>query len=328
MNQPPRFQDLPLGVLRDLAEDVAVVAAAADVGLFPALRDGPLAADEVARRLELAPRAVGILLPVLVELGLLERDDEAYVLTERARRTLADPGAEAYVGGGLPLWLRNLRAFTRLPESLRSGEPLEEPDDRDDPEALARFMAAMSAAPAARVRRLVDLCLERRPGAARVLDLGGGPGHMSREFAGRGLDVVLFDRPETVAFVEDEYGLADEPGIRTVGGDFLEDPLPDGPFDVVLLSNVLHIYSPARNRDLLRKVAGVVPTGGICAIADFVRGRSPRAPRFALVMLLRTEGGSTYSEEQHAAWLREAGFVDPELSELDAERQLVTAVRS
>lgn len=333
----PRFQDLSFGRLRDLAEEIAAVAAACDVGLFRALADGPAAPDELAARLELQSRPVSILLPVLVQLGLLETaGDGRYALSERARRSLADPSSPDYAGGGLPLWLRNLRDFTRLPEVLESGGPLKEPgeengdaaDDEADPEHLARFMAAMDAAPRERVRRLVDLCLDRKPDARRVLDLGGGPGHMSKEFAARGLEVVHFDRPDTVNFVGSEYGLDTVPEIRLVGGDFTEDDLPEGPFDVVLLSNILHIYGPQSNRALLKKVAGVTPTGGLCAVAEFVRGHSPRAPRFGLVMLLRTEEGDAHGEAEYVRWLEEAGFRDPEIADLDRDRQLLTAVRT
>lgn len=327
----PRFQDLPLGRLRDLAEETAAVAAAADAGLFRALADGPAGPGELARRLDLETRPVRILLPVLAQLGLLEERDGRFALSEGARRRLADPSSPEYAAAGLPLWLRNLRALTHLPEVLRTGGPLEEPDEDaegDDREALARFMAAMDAAPRERVRRLADLCLARRPDARRMLDLGGGPGHMSREFARRGLEVVLFDRPETVELVGPEYGLDDVPQIRLVGGDFHDDPLPEGPFDLVLLSNILHIYGETKNRALLEKVAEVTRPGGICAVAEFVRGLSPRAPRFGLIMLLRTEEGDAHREEDYLAWLSGAGFRDPEIADLDAERQLLTAVRA
>lgn len=151
---------------------------------------------------------------------------------------------------------------------------------------------------------------------------------MSREFARRGLDAVLYDLPETVRFVASEYGLEDDAAIGLEGGDFNEDPLPPGPFDIVLMSNILHIYGPAKNRALLDKVAGVTKEGGVCAIAEFVRGASPRAARFALVMLLKTEEGNAYSEAEYVEWLRKAGFRDPRLDDLDEERQLLTAIRA
>jgi len=336
------IEGLALTRLRDLAELTATVGAAATVGIFRGLREEPAAAEELARRLDLDGRAVAILLPVLEEAALLHRlRDGRYTVTPSARRHLADPDAEEYEGGGLPLWLENLRAFTRLPEVLREGGPLERAVGADaagdeagaDEEALARFMAAMAAAPRARIERLVDRCVERlgarttTSGPPRVLDLGGGPGHMSRVFTEKGFRAVLFDKPETVRYVGDAYGLDGEAEIDLVGGDFVEDPLPQGPFDVVLLSNIIHIYSAETNRELLEKVSRVIRPGGVVAVADFLRGRSPRAARFALVMLLRTGGGDTYAEEEVEAWLEAAGFTDPACSSIDDDRHLITAVR-
>lgn len=327
--------------LRDLAETTATVAAAYDAGIFQALDEGPTTPEDLADRTDLDARAVGILLPVLVELGLLQADDDRYRLTGPVRRGLVDRESGEFEGGGLPLWLMNLRAFTHLPEVLDSGEPLEreEEDEDEKRESLARFMAGMAAAPDARVREIVDACVGRLgspeeasgQGSAdrprRMLDIGGGPGHMTRAFVERGFRGTLFDRTETVEFVADAYGLADIAGLDLVGGDFIEDALPEGPFDVVLMSNVVHIYSPERNRELFRKVAAVTAPGGVAAVADFFRGRSSRAVRFALVMLLRTEGGNTYTEAEVGGWLEGAGFRAPETAQVDADRHLITAVR-
>lgn len=364
MSETSDFWEIPLGRRRDLAEETATVAAAAAAGIFQARAEEPATPSELTERLGLEPRPVEILLAFLADAGLLriEAGDGTYSVTEQTRRTLGDPDDDAFAAGGLPLWLSNLRAFTRLPRVLETGGPVEEDEtgsesgqgdrghqgrqngqaDHGDPgdrseardgsrkkdERLARFMAAMNAAPRERIEKLVDLCLERNPDAARVLDLGGGPGHMSREFTRRGLDVVLYDLPETVRFVASEYGLEDDPAIGLEAGDFNADPLPPGPFDIVLMSNILHIYGPRKNRDLLEKVAGVTRKGGVCAIAEFIRDESPRAARFALVMLLKTEEGNTYSEEEYAAWLQDAGFGHPRLDALDEERQLLTAIRT
>jgi SAM-dependent methyltransferase len=329
-----RFEDLSFTALRDLAEVTTSVAAASVSGIFTALAERPAPAREVADRLQLDPRAVGILLPVLEELGLLERGDEGFLPTRRAREEFVERDSPAYSAGGLELWLANLQAWTQLPGVLRSGRPISRAADGDEEEGeedrkarLEGFMAGMAAAPKERVRRLADLVLERHPGARTLLDLGGGPGHISREFCRRGVRVTLLDLPDTVEFVRERYGLDEVAGLETVGADFLQDPLPEGPFDVVLLSNVLHMLDRSACRELIGKVGRIVSPGGIVAVTDFIRGVSPRAGRFALVMLLRTEGGDTYTMEEHAEWFEAAGFGAPELRDLDRERQVLTAAK-
>jgi SAM-dependent methyltransferase len=321
------FHDYSLGELRDLAEMTFVVAAAAEVGIFAALADGPSAEEELVHNLGLDPRALGMLIPVLTDLGLVWCRDGKVSLTPPAHRQLADPDSPEYVAGGLPHWLQNVAGWARLPEALRTGRPVRDPTVPRDEGSIARFMAGMAAAPSERVARTVELCLERHRGARTMLDLGGGPGHYARAFAARGLAVTLLDTPETLDHVETAYGLEAVPGLDLVRGDFLNDPLPSGPFDIVLLSNILHIYSPAENQALLQRVSEVTADGGLAVVAEFLRGRSERAARFALVMLLHTEGGNAYAESDFALWLGRSGFSQIAVSDLEPGRHLITAVK-
>ncbi len=79
-------------------------------------------------------------------------------------------------------------------------------------------------------------------------------------------------------------------------------------FDIVFMGNICHIYSEEENRRFIRRVSSVLKDGGMIAIEDFVRGRSPMAEMFAVNMLANTEGGNTYTEGQYREWLRDAGF--------------------
>lgn len=323
--------DLSLNELRDAADRSVTAAAAVESGVFRGLHGAEegLTPSELAARLDADPRAVGILLPPLVRLGLLWQEGDRFALTEESRRTLGDPESPEYAGGGMGLWLHNLRAWTRLPDAVATGRPPEEiqsqaSEDEDGRAAIARFMAGMAAAPAERVERTVDLVLERAGEPRTLLDVGGGPGHYARAFAERGLRATVLDRPEVIDFVREEYGLADDERIDTVGADFLENPLP-GSFDIALVNNVTHMLSPEQSRVLLRKVRGSLEGDGLIVIGDFVRGRSERADWFALIMLLRTEGGNTYTEADYAAWLEETGFGEMEVVDVEPDRQLVMA---
>lgn len=321
-----KIRGLPLSELRDLAEITLTVAGAAQAGVFRALAEGPGSPADIAGRAGLSPRAVAVLLPVLEELGLVSSHGDVFAPTEAARLHLCDPSADTYLAGGLPHWIENVRDWTHLNDVLTSGDPIRGGEKRRVDTGLRRFMSAMAAAPKERVERIVAACLARRPGARTVLDVGGGPGHMARGFVTAGMEATLFDTSETVDFVGREWGLDSLEGLTLAGGDFNEDPLPEGPFDIVLMSNIVHIYGPERNRALVRKAAGVTAPAGVAAIGDFVRGRSGRAARFALVMLMKTDEGNTYTQAEMEGWLADAGYGDLRTEDVDEDRQLVTGV--
>lgn len=322
------LQDLTLARLRDLTEATLTIGAAHEAGIFEVLGEAPTDAEDVSKRLGLNAHATWVVCEALVELGLLEPAAGAYRPTPRCMKELCEPAGDAYVGGGLTHWFSSMRTWTRLNDALRQGGPVQKKDGPRDEGSLASFMAAMAAAPAERVARIVDLCLSRAPDAASMLDVGGGPGHMCRAFAERGLNATLFDTAEVTDYVPAAYGLRDVPGLSVATGDFTADPLPDGPFDVVLISNILHMFPAETNRALLAEVARVTAPGGTVAVAEFLRGRSGRAGRFGIQMLLHTEGGDAYAEGDIAVWLADVGFGDVRVDALDADRQLLTAVRA
>ncbi|HEV2132262.1 MAG TPA: methyltransferase domain-containing protein [Longimicrobiaceae bacterium] len=314
------------------AEWALVAATAHELRLLEELAEGPTSAADLAARLGLSPRGVGAVLGVLEELALVRRDGERYGLTEEGRAAFVARGSPAYQGDAIRLWLQNVRRWTDdLGRAVREGGPpraIEAPGtgDASDPEALARFMAAMDNKPVAQVEAVVEACLARAPHARDVLDLGGGPGTFARAFARRGLHATLFDRPEVIEHVAERYDLRSLPELNLQSGDFLETP-PAGEFDIILQANITHIYDPATNTRLITSLVPRLRPGGVLAILDFVRGFSEFAPLFAITMLLNTEQGGTYSLEEYARWLEEAGLDEVRCTSIDADRQLVTAVR-
>jgi SAM-dependent methyltransferase len=93
-----------------------------------------------------------------------------------------------------------------------------------------------------RLMRYHDFFVDRvRPGE-RVLDVGCGKGELAYDLAARaGAHVVGVDLNEDyLRFARDRFAA---PRLEFVSGDVLEG-LPDGPFDVVVLSNVLEHIGP------------------------------------------------------------------------------------
>jgi hypothetical protein len=103
-------------------------------------------------------------------------------------------------------------------------------------------------------------------------------------------------------------------------------------YDLAVISQICHMFSPGENRLLLRRTAAALVPGGRLALVDFVLDEDRTAPRpgvvFALNMLVATPAGSTYTEGEYEAWLAEAGFVEPAYFPLQGPASLIVARRA
>lgn len=94
------------------------------------------------------------------------------------------------------------------------------------------------------------------PSGAHVLDLGCGGGWAARGFRDRGLRVTALDASAAMV-----AGLAGEPGIETVQGDFLDLP-PGERFDAIWASFSLQHAPRAEMPAILAHVAATLKPGG------------------------------------------------------------------
>ncbi len=101
--------------------------------------------------------------------------------------------------------------------------------------------------------------------------------------------------------------------VELIPGDFYSDDLPEG-CDLALLSAIIHQNSPQQNLELYRKVYRSLSPGGMLLIRDHIMGedrtRPPEGALFAINMLVNTRGGDTYTFQDVAQGLKEAGFTD------------------
>ena len=99
--------------------------------------------------------------------------------------------------------------------------------------------------------------------------------------------------------------------VKFKAGDFLTDPF-DGSYDVVFLSNIIHIFGVTDNRRLLEKIVPVLTPGGKLIIVDAFleddRIRPPEAAVFSVELLLRTASGRCYTWTDVVEWLKPLGF--------------------
>ncbi|MCG6954786.1 MAG: methyltransferase domain-containing protein [Gemmatimonadetes bacterium] len=306
--------------------DSRAILTAVELDLFTVLGGGG-DAPGVAERLGADPRATEALLNALVAIGLLEKSQGTFTNGPVAARYFVE-GAEhdsrAAIMHTVHLWPR----WSTLTECVREGTSVKRARPDEWTEAFIAAMHKNAAFRAPMVVRAVDMDAVRR-----VLDLGGGSGAYSIAFAQAGEDVAaeVFDLASVLPITQrhiDEAGLTGR--VTTRVGDLHDDDYGTG-YDLVFLSAICHMNSPAENRAMLAKAFRALEPSGRVVIQDFILGPDKTGPKtgalFALNMLVGTRGGSSYSESEYAAWLEEAGFRDVRRVPLPGPTDLVIAQR-
>ncbi|WP_114424080.1 methyltransferase [Nocardioides houyundeii] len=279
-------------------QGAATLTAAARLGVFDLLVQGPRLTEEVSTLLELDPLATRALLDSLVGLHLLHVDDDLYFVTPVAARLTH--------GGDLRLVAEKeaffARAWLDLEESVRSGTPRLDPWASrlvSDPAQAREFL-----------RALLVLADETGPDLARlvspgmrVADLGGGLGAYAVRLAAAGASVTVADLPLVAQWCAEEVpdrvaalGLgAEVAGLVTVRPvDLLAaeaaSTLGAG-YDVVLLSHLLHDLTDEDCHRVLSLAATILAPGGRVVVFE-LPGDPPGAfgPMFDLMMEVETPG--------------------------------------
>jgi cyclopropane fatty-acyl-phospholipid synthase-like methyltransferase len=172
---------------------------------------------------------------------------------------------------------------------------------------MGMFNLASQLAP--RIAQNLDL-----EGKRKLLDLGGGPGTYAIHFCRQHpeLTAVVYDLPTTREFAERtiaSFGLSDR--VTFVPGDFDLDSVPTG-FDIAWLSHILHGEGPQGCATILRKGVAALEPGGILLVQEFILNDPKDGPLFpalfSMNMLLNTDSGQAYSQQELAGMMAAAGL--------------------
>lgn len=311
-------------------QESRIVLSAIELDLFTAVAKAATA-KEIASRIGGGERAAAILLDALVAMGLLTKAGGRYANAPAAQRFFT-AGAEADSRSAMlhhaSLWSR----WSRLTDIVKvgSGGALEETPKRSE-EFTRAFIALMHRTAIARAPMVVQAV-----GAAnvrRMIDVGGGSGAYSIAFAAANpsLHAEVLDLPDVLPIAKEHIRAASlEDRVTAREGDLRRDAFGEG-YDLVLLSAVCHMLGPDENRDLIRRAFAALAPGGRLVIQDFILNPDRTSPRFAALfsvnMLVGTEKGSDWSEEEYASWMREAGFASVTRTSLPGPTDLMIGVR-
>ncbi len=288
-----------------------IVITAAELNLFTLLADSAMGAEEVCRAIGGDLRATTILLDALAALGWLTKSGGVYRADAGAAQLLADSSDECI--RPIILHYANMwKRWSRLTDIVTGG-PSEEPTVATrTPEQFRAFIEGMHVL--ARKRAPAVAAQIGLGGARSLLDVGGASGTYTIEFlrASSELRATLFDLPNVVEMARERLaaeGLLDR--VTLVGGDYLKDPIP-GEHDLAYLSAIIHQNSPEENVALYRNCHNAMVSGGRIIIRDHLMSPDRTSPRFGAIfavnMLCGTSGGNSYTFDEIAAGLLEAGF--------------------
>jgi hypothetical protein len=298
--------------------EARIVQTAIELAIFDVLEDSALNSEAVAHRLKLEPKAAELLLNALASLELLHKQGELFSLAEAAQKYLLR-SSPFYVGGMIHFDSSLWNCWEKLPQAIRSGQPVRPADMyQDDPRETEIFINAMDSLVNARGdAEVVARALEWRR-IREFLDVGSGPAsypiHLCRKYPE--LRATIFDLPGTLAITKRyvrEAELVER--IRLVAGDYRKDPIA-GSYDLVFLSNIIHGEGEKENRSLIDKLVANLKTGGRLVVKDHILDDSRTTPAvgaiFSLLMLLTTAAGRCYSFSEIKLWMERAGLANVE----------------
>lgn len=292
--------------------ETKILLTAVRLDVFSALDGKQKTAREVAGRIGADEPTLTLLLNALVAMRLLAKDGESYSNSHAAATHLVRHSPQ-YIGHLLLLHDAEWENWGKLEQTIRTGQrSVDRHVFETDPELGSNVLAVLH-----RIGQQSGPDFAKRlqlSGPIRMLDLGGGAGTNAIAFCRVYPEVTaaVFDLPATLRLTEKtvkEAGL--ESRIALVPGDFNKDPL-GGPYDVVLMSDVLHYQTFETNAALVKKVFTHLAPGGRLIIKDRFLDEAGTGPAwttaFAVHILVNTQQGGCYKTTDAIQWMTAAGF--------------------
>ncbi|HKY72455.1 MAG TPA: methyltransferase [Nitrospira sp.] len=309
--------------------ETKILLTAVRLDVFSVLDGKPKTAEEAASRIGAHEPTLVLLLNALVALRLLTKTGERYANTSAAQTHLVRHSPQ-YIGHLLLLHEAEWNNWGKLEETIRSGKrAVDRHVFETDPALGANVLAVLH-----RIGRQSGPELAKRlrlQGPLHFLDLGGGAGTNAIAFCQvyPELTATVFDLPSTLPLTEKTVKDAGfESRIVLRGGDFNRDGL-GGPYDAVLMSDILHYQTYETNQVLVKKVYDHLAPGGRLIIKDRFLDETGTGPAwttaFAVHILVNTQQGACYKTADAMEWMTRAGFSS--LEELE-KTAVVQGVRS
>lgn len=313
----------------------AAIKSAIDLNIFSAIGEGGSTAAEIAKNCGTDERGARILCDFLVISGFLTKSADKYAMTI---------DTAAFLNPNSPMCLASTATFLADPKMMGAYDTLAESVRKggsampeggtivpDNPiwvtfaESMAPLMMMVASA-------MAQVLAAQASRAKKALDIAAGHGVYGLTLAKQNpqLKVVGLDWAPVLEVAKrnaQKFGVADR--YSTIPGSAFDVDFGSG-YDIVLVPNFLHHFSPAVNVAFLKKVRAALNDGGHLAIVEMVpnddRVSPPWAAAFALTMLASTQEGDAFTYRELEKMCRDAGFSNVAIHSLQPSPQsLVTA---
>lgn len=303
--------------------------------VFDTLDSGPKTVDEAAAATGASQRGLRSIMNALVGFELLKKSGDRYELTPESATFLVST-KPSYQGGMIAHTSQQLiPAWLHLTEVVATGKPASSVNQSDGGEAFFQELVSnifpMSYGAATALGR--HLAFGQSGDPVRLLDLGAGSGVWGIAVAQSSprVTITAVDWPGVLPIAQKtaaKFGLADRYSV--IPGDLGTVDFGHG-YNVITIGHILHSEGVERSKKLLRKCFDALAPGGTIAVQEFLvnpeRTGPPIGLIFAVNMLVNTDSGDTWSFEEIAGWLKEAGFTNPRQLEAPGPSPLILATK-
>ena len=245
-----------------------VLFVAIDMDVFTLTAGNGKSCKVIARKLRTDLRATEMILNALVSLEFLRKIGEVYRNTAISNRYLVK-GSQLYQGDRIHHFHNMWDCWSKLNVAIKTGKPTayDNAEEEVDEKRLREFIRAMHNIG---VVQAGEICEELHLKKYRsLLDLAGGQGTYAVRFVKENpkMKAVVFDLPEVIKITRDHIKESGMKGkVATKAGDCLKDSFGKELYDIVFVSNLLHIYKPGENRKILKKCWDSLLKKGIVVI--------------------------------------------------------------
>ena len=299
--------------------------AASNFGLFEKLGSHRKTLEELSSELKLPERSLRILADSMVALGLLKKEDNRYFNTEESSLFLSGSESDG-LRPFLKFWDRvSYKKWTTIQQTV-SGKTLfgEYRLTPEEQQIFSEGIESITNSVAQLLPEVFDFSAHNA-----LLDLGGGTGSYLIPILNKysRMNITLCELPQVARIARKKLtSFGDH--LRILDCDIQKDSIPEG-HDVVLIANVMHIFSPERNCKLLSAIRKKTPDQAKLLLIDFWTDSTHTKPVLSALLaaeFLNWSGqGDTYSVEEVSDWLSQTGWKFMDHRELYGPFSLIVA---